>query len=473
MPSIAGLNIAAGAGGGALVGLSSAALFLLGGQVTGISGFVNTWAVKEGRHHPVSWRGLYISALAGTGLLVALLGFGPQAFGEVNTKPWVIAGAGALVGFSTRLGNGCTSGHGLCGISRLSLRSTVATMSFMATGMAAGSFISNIPAVKGALFSKTPLLLGDFLPSALARNLGSSSVPAAALLACGAVLALPVARGLMNLWGRLSDSFSKAASKKSEEEGEAKKESSTVHSHHHHHSTAMHLPTPGAALLATVGGAVFGAGLAVSGMTNPNVVQSFLDPFGSSGWNPTLMFVMGCGLAINFLAFRWASKSHVTPPFPLEHHHQHQEAAAAQQQCKPFKDCLAFGNVPANKKIDKNLLVGSALFGVGWGLAGVCPGPGVVAFGGGSPVGLIFVPSMLLGMLVLHVLQSKGIISGGATQASTAAAPVVPPVAAKEDDKKPLLRGAAQEQEEPKGVKDLSPVSASSGEDSESDDEDG
>lgn len=442
---ISGLDIPAGAGGGAILAASASTLLLLGGQITGISGFVNTFAIKEGRHHPVSWRGLYISALAGTGLLAALLGYGDKAFGQVTLKPWVSAIAGLAVGVGTRLANGCTSGHGLCGLPRLSVRSLVATCSFMASGMMMASFVRNVPAVRDVLFAKAPIALSDILPAALAKSVGTTNVPAAALLAVASVLAVPVVRLALNFAGRISDSFSKAASKKSEE----KEATAVVITQHASSQHAMHMPSLGAAALALACGGTFATGLIVSGMTNPTVVQSFLDPFGSyfGGWNPTLAFVMGAGVLVNLLAFKYASSSNAAPMVPLEHHHAHH----LQQSCpvKPLKEHLSVGNVPANMKIDRHLLAGSLLFGLGWGLAGVCPGPGIAAFGAGTPTGIVFVPSMLVGMALLHFLQLKGIVAGagaapaapaGAVKAAAPSASLAAdsPAVTKED-KKPLL----------------------------------
>lgn len=126
-------------------------------------------------------------------------------------------------------------------------------------------------------------------------------------------------------------------------------------------------------LTALLAGLLFGAGLLISGMTNPAKVIAFLDVFGR--WDPSLAFVMIGAISVHFLALRWI----LARPGPL------------------------FGGEferPKRSAIDAPLLVGAALFGVGWGLGGVCPGPGIVDAASGSGYAIVFVIGMTLGMLV-------------------------------------------------------------------------
>jgi uncharacterized membrane protein YedE/YeeE len=118
--------------GGALIGLSASLLLLFNGRIAGISGIAGG-VLSQRTRAELAWRITFLAGLLGGGLLVrALL---PHALGPptVPGAVWVVA-AGLLVGFGTRLGNGCTSGHGVCGISRGATRSIVATVTFMATG---------------------------------------------------------------------------------------------------------------------------------------------------------------------------------------------------------------------------------------------------------------------------------------------------------------------------------------------------
>ncbi|MFN3201200.1 MAG: YeeE/YedE family protein [Bradymonadia bacterium] len=117
--------------GGILIGLSAAMIMLFNGRITGISGIVG--GVLSPARGDTAWRAVFVvGLLAGGALMFALQ---PERFVvEIDRSYVALAGAGLLVGFGTRLGSGCTSGHGVCGISRLSTRSIVATMTFMATG---------------------------------------------------------------------------------------------------------------------------------------------------------------------------------------------------------------------------------------------------------------------------------------------------------------------------------------------------
>src|SRR5579883_791802 len=117
--------------GGLLIGVSASAMLLLDGKVAGISG------IFAGILRPVRgetlWKGCFLAGLVAGGLLLRLLL--PQAFAVgLVRSPAALMAAGLLVGYGTRLGNGCTSGHGVCGVSRLSRRSIAATAVFLATG---------------------------------------------------------------------------------------------------------------------------------------------------------------------------------------------------------------------------------------------------------------------------------------------------------------------------------------------------
>ncbi|MGF1719310.1 YeeE/YedE family protein [Vibrio kyushuensis] len=121
-----------------------------------------------------------------------------------------------------------------------------------------------------------------------------------------------------------------------------------------------------------ISGALFGSGMIVSGMADPEVVLAFLDVTGQ--WNPSLIFVMGGALM-------------VFTPF---YHLVIKKRTAAIDGAK--------FNWPVKPKIDSTLLTGSVIFGVGWGIAGICPGPAVSSISGGSNVILVFVLSMLVGI---------------------------------------------------------------------------
>lgn len=115
--------------GGALIGLAATLMMALHGRIAGISGVLGGLLVGD----RAAWRAWFIGGIIlGGAAMVALM---PSAFGgSIDRSLPAIAVAGLLVGVGTRLGNGCTSGHGVCGISRMSKRSIVATLTFIATG---------------------------------------------------------------------------------------------------------------------------------------------------------------------------------------------------------------------------------------------------------------------------------------------------------------------------------------------------
>lgn len=123
---------------------------------------------------------------------------------------------------------------------------------------------------------------------------------------------------------------------------------------------------------ALVAGLVFGAGLLISGMTSPTKVLGFLDVFGR--WDPSLAFVMVGAIGVHFLLLR---RILVLP--------------------KPLLE--ATFQLPSRAAIDAPLVVGAALFGVGWGLGGVCPGPGIVDAAMGSGYAVVFMIGMTLGIV--------------------------------------------------------------------------
>ncbi|MCB9521685.1 MAG: YeeE/YedE family protein [Myxococcales bacterium] len=122
-------TIAAPLAGGVLIGTASAALLALNGRIAGISGiFANALFNPLDRH----WRVAFVAGLVAGGLALRMAA--PQVFGPSSASLGVLAIAGLLVGFGTQLGSGCTSGHGVCGIGRLSPRGLAATLTFITTG---------------------------------------------------------------------------------------------------------------------------------------------------------------------------------------------------------------------------------------------------------------------------------------------------------------------------------------------------
>jgi len=127
-------------------------------------------------------------------------------------------------------------------------------------------------------------------------------------------------------------------------------------------------------------GLLFGLGLILSGMTDPGKVLGFLDLFGT--WDPSLALVMGGAIMVGFFAFTLAKKR--TQSF----------LGSAMQ-------------LPGRNDIDRRLVVGAALFGAGWGLAGFCPGPALVSLAAGQAQAAVFVVSMVAGMALFEAMERR------------------------------------------------------------------
>ena len=131
-------------------------------------------------------------------------------------------------------------------------------------------------------------------------------------------------------------------------------------------------------LTALLAGLMLGLGLILSGKANPAKVVGFLDVTGL--WDPSLALVMGGGLVVGALGYRWLRARPVT------------------LLGEPL-------NLPTNSVINLRLIGGSVLFGIGWGLTGICPGPGLVLLGAGLDAGIIYVLALLTGMLIYSVVE--------------------------------------------------------------------
>jgi len=118
--------------GGMLLGLSAAILMLFSGKIAGISGIIG--GILTPKNHEFTWRALFLAGMICSAFIIAPLGFTLPEISDQNL--FVIMIAGILVGFGTRLGNGCTSGHGIIGMGRFSKRSIYATSLFMVTAIA-------------------------------------------------------------------------------------------------------------------------------------------------------------------------------------------------------------------------------------------------------------------------------------------------------------------------------------------------
>jgi len=131
-------------------------------------------------------------------------------------------------------------------------------------------------------------------------------------------------------------------------------------------------------LVGLISGFIFGLGLCLSGLADPSVVQGFLDVAGT--WNPALLFVMGAGLTVTLIGYRLVfgrGRPLWSPRF----------------------------NLPTSTAIDTPLISGAVIFGVGWGLAGYCPGPALVSLASGRIEVFVFVTAMVTGMIAVRWMR--------------------------------------------------------------------
>jgi uncharacterized membrane protein YedE/YeeE len=150
-------------------------------------------------------------------------------------------------------------------------------------------------------------------------------------------------------------------------------------------------------LTSLITGLIFGNGLIVSGMADPAKVLGFLDLTGR--WDPSLALVMAGAIAVGALAFAIAGRR-TTSLIGLDM------------------------KLPSSRQLDRRLIAGSVLFGIGWGIAGFCPGPGLVALGMGESKALIFVVAMIAGMGLFELIERRR--QAGLIQAAQSAQPAAP-----------------------------------------------
>lgn len=361
------MNLTNGVIGGLIIGVSSSYALMQHHKITGISGIVETALNptkqdKKGLNVHGFWTWSYIAGLLTSGYSLVLLQ--PESFGSTDSpaavlSPLGVALAGVLTGFGTRLGSGCTSGHGICGLPRRSLRSLTAVCSFMATGAMTAYITRVYRGSLSALFSAEGV--SELVPGfANAADLSAAIRPVLYILG-GAFVAFKMI-ATKNSLAVIKSAELRSAPKEAYNEP-------TISSHVGHFGA----------------GALFGVGLGVSGMTDPSRVQGFLDFTSPTGWDPTLAGVMGGGVLLNLLTFEYMRRN--------DH----------ASSCPGF----VFDKHEKNTKIDTKLLVGSGIFGVAWGLGGMCPGPalvssvGAISQGVGNGAAAIFMPFMFLGMAML------------------------------------------------------------------------
>ena len=336
--------------GGALLGIASIAKLALTGRVLGVSESFKRPLTGDVRGSDAA----FLAGLLFAGAMHTAISGGVAAMPHEPMVPLAqVALAGFLVGVGSSLGNGCTSGHGICGNARLSPRSMAYTCVFMLFGFGA------------ATLAGTNAALGIAEASAL-RNVAypaAASVAHWAALAAAAVAAF-AALGFLASGSRGSSTARTLAGKTGNAglEPLLVSESDSVGATTNAQNVQRRLPSARQKKLDVVSdfvvGAIFGAGLVVSGMIHPAKVSGFLSAT-SAAWDPSLALVMGGALALCVPGFALVRKTVKSPA------------------------CAADFSTPTATRMDAKLAVGGMCFGIGWGIGGICPGPAVVALASG------------------------------------------------------------------------------------------
>lgn len=325
--------------GGILVGTIAVSRLVVFGRVTGISGFVSKLFDPDVSEYPLFDKLKRLLFLGGL-IIGGAIGhaFLPDSIEDWSALPLIHFGfGGVLVGLGTTIGNGCTSGHGVCGISDLRFRSLIATCVFMSFGIGT------------AVLATT----ASYLPT-FSNNSSYSSGGYSTLVFIG-ICVLLVGLSILTQKAYSVDSVQTAVFSSISE---------------------------------VLFGASFGIAMCVSNMTKLSATISFLD---FRHWNPALAFVMGGAIFIGMPGFYLVSRKLTMPTCSLQFHR------------------------PSSNAIDVKLVLGAAMFGTGWGLTGVCPGPDIANLGGGNVYSLIFTGFYLLGVVSAQVLLT--LLASGSKEA--------------------------------------------------------
>jgi uncharacterized protein len=343
--------------GGLIIGSASTALLYFTGKLTGISGILHDALTKKPIEKSKNWTYTYLLGLVSSGAMIKYFAAGNAS--SLNTSTMGLVIGGLLVGYGTRLASGCTSGHGICGLPRFSMRSLTAVGTFMGTGMLTAYLRSN----------------NAFVQSLVSAGVGSAATATSTSSYIGSVIAVFMFSSALFA---LPSYFQSA------------KQESSLQGHHDPNSHVDLIEH----VVSFLSAFLFGLGLIYSGMSNPDRVMGFLDITSKSGWDITLIGVMGGGVVLNTFSFQYLYtnvKSIVLNPTKL------------------FKSILTVGPFSGkNALIDARLVVGSAMFGAGWGLTGVCPGPAMVLLGMQVPGGEVLFSALSLGMILFEVFSGHG-----------------------------------------------------------------
>jgi uncharacterized membrane protein YedE/YeeE len=370
-----------GIAGGVMISLVTLCFTYGSGNLIGVSGILHG-IIRPWSKEFIPWKSFFIAGvlIAGSsGYAILSLDatsrearntvFGPD---QSNQPLWVCLLSGICVGFGASMSNGCTSGHGLVGVSRLSPRSIVATGTFFCTGIITASLtLSSFGA---------PIFHGETPPS---FTLGSLYViPLVAVLVFHVIMVSLFSKSHIqticppdfSMWITIC-------------------------------KTSWHIQ-----LFSLLMGFLFGVALLLTGMCNPDIIAGFLN-FGSSQWNPQLLLVcVGCMIP-NVIGFYYVAHLQQPPYLVVATVSPAADSTAKATTTtttgtgtgttKNLCDIIAYGpKHPKNNKIEWRLIVGAIIFGFGWSLSGICPGPGLINYATGRDYYGVLVPSMIFGMQI-------------------------------------------------------------------------
>ncbi|CAM9689936.1 unnamed protein product [Ascophyllum nodosum] len=336
--------------GGLVLGTAATAMLAATGKLVGLSGiFDGVISRAPGR----GWKVTFLSGFAAGGIVAAIVhpeGLNQRGAPGVSTLGLVVSGC--LVGLGTRLGSGCTSGHGLCGLPRLSRRSLVAVLTFLTSGIASAS------------------VLAAWTESGERGDLVAEEAP---VLAIRYTALTASAAGLVHTFT-------------------SREERAFWRAH----------------LASFLCGGMFAGGLVLSGMVRRAKVLDFL-ALRRDSWDPSLAFVLGCGVMTTLVGFPVVTRffgspvcgrpSVTTAPEAKKVKGNGETEVLAPSLAEKFE-------IPKNTELDLPLIVGAWIFGLGWGSSGMCPGPAFVAAAYGLPsVACIFLPSVAVGMKIAGPLK--------------------------------------------------------------------
>lgn len=321
--------------GGLLIAIASSSNYILCGKITGFSGMF--WSLISLQKNQILWKLIFVCSFILTGSLITILnGIEKSQLlddlipdPKIQTRGLSFIGfciAGFLVGFGTKMSNGCTSGHGVCGLPRFSKRSWVAVMTFFSTAMAVANVRHNHPFLEESTL---------YMPNVKLPHSDKIFAIGSASLLIIVFLYSIVFRNRVNIKEIFVAGFS---------------------------------------------GSTFAFGLILSGMVKRDRILNFL--IISENWDPSLAIVLATTVLFNMFSFNIVQPNKTKPMFT-----------------ETF-------TLVTKTSIDAKLVIGAFIFGVGWGISGLCPGPAILNAQYFLPQIMIgFLGCMVLGNYVEHISE--------------------------------------------------------------------